>query len=157
MRSEWLATADLDRSLVIETPVSSRNWSESFLAFMYCTANTFLYSFLVTAAVLHRKLSRSNDQNPFTFGRRRKLHTSHVSSTNLLLNLYIHSIVRACVLAVKLLMTPFLPQCCFGRFLDRTLVHSFTSLKPTLKMSHFYSLAPNFAIECCFVVGTARV
>ena len=111
----------------------------------------------LTGVVLHGKLRHSNDHNPFTFGWRRKLHTSRVSLTNLLLNLYTHSTVRTCVLAVKLLTNLFLPQYCFGRFLGRTLVHTFTSFKPTLKISRFYSLAPKFTIECCFALGTARV
>ena len=121
---------------------------------------TLIYTLLVlflTGVVLHGKTPHSNDHNPFTFGWRRKLHTSRVSLTNLPLNLYILSTVRTCVLAVKLLMNPFLPQSCFGRSLGRTLVHSSTSLKPTLKISHFYSLAPKFTIECCFALGTARV
>ena len=119
--------------------------------------NVHCLSCFLLGSSFHGKLPHSNDHNPFTFGWRRKLHTSRVSLTNLLLSLYVHSTVRTCVLAVKLLTNPFLPHCCSGRFLERTLVHSFTSFKPTLKISRFYSLAPKFTIECCFALGTARV
>jgi hypothetical protein len=124
----------------VETPINTSSSASSWLFIhLHCLSCFSLGSFFTG----NSRTQTTTILFPFTFGWRRKLHTSRVSFSNLLLNLYIHSTVRSCVLAVKLLMNPFLPQCCFGRFLGRTLVHSFTSFKPTSKISHFILLYQN--------------